>query len=250
MRNPFVDPGNLIWDADVTPEGLALRSGRDFGALHLQANGGYLWLQERSAANDARLNAGQVSAKCQFSRTTSLTLGGGFYGYEGIAGFDVVDWQNQNNAYGNGTVRGTVNGATTNKAYATGFRVADAFADFAFRAVVPVDIFGQYVVNTDADEKNEGYAAGVTLGKAREPRSIEGGYVYRRLERDAAVGFLTDSETWGGGTDGEGHKLYVRYQAARNVQCGVNYYMSQKPISDDGKKHDYSRLQFDVSVKF
>ena len=44
--------------------------------------------------------------------------------------------------------------------------------------------------------------------------------------------------------------MFVRYQAARNVQCAVNYYMSEKPISDETKKHDYERLQFDVGVKF
>lgn len=250
MRNPFTDPGSLIWDADVTPEGIALRWSHDVGALRLQANAGYLWLQERGTTDDSRVYAGQVTAKYDFSKTASLTVGGSCYAFDGLDGLDVIDWRNQNNAYGNSTVNGTVNGSATNKAYATGFLVVDGFARLAFRAVVPVDVFGQYVVNTDADDNNEGYAAGVALGKAKAPHSVEIGYVYRRLEKDASVGFLTDSESWGGGTDGAGHKVYARYQVARNVQCGVNYFMTEKALSDDNKKHDYDKFQFDIGVKF
>lgn len=250
MRNPFDDPGNLVWDADVTPEGLAMQASRDAGPLSLQATTGYLWLQERSAQDEAQLYAVQAGARYQFNKTTSMSLGGSFYGFDGMEGYDVIDWQDKSTAYGNSTVAGTVAGATTNRAYATGFQVVNGFGDLDFRLGLPVNIFGQWVMNTDAEDLDRGYAAGVVLGKAKNPRSAEGGYVYRRLEKDATVGFLTDSETWGGGTDGEGHKLYVRYQAARNVQCGVNCYRSEKPIADDAKKHDYERLQFDVGVTF
>jgi hypothetical protein len=250
MHSPFADPGCLVLDSDVTPEGLALQGARDCGALRLDGSAGYFWLQERSAAEDAHLYAGQVTARYPFSKACSLTLGAGMYVFDGLEGFDVVDWQDRNNGYGNSTVDGTVAGATTNRAYATGFQVLAGFSEINFRVGLPVSVFGQWAVNLDADTANQGRTAGLVLGKAKTPRSAEAGYTYRRLEKDATVGFLADSEAWGGGTDGEGHRLYGRYQATRHVQCSANYYLSRKAVSDRNSRHDHDRLLFEVVVRF
>ncbi len=62
----------------------------------------------------------------------------------------------------------------------------------------------------------------------------------KRTEKDATPGFLADSETWGGGTDDREHKIFARYQINRNTQVAGNCYLSEKPIADGSKTHDYS----------
>lgn len=249
-RNPFTDPGSLVWDGDVTPEGVTLSGSRPVGPVELLANAGYLWVEERSSADDAQLFAGQVGGRYRLTPTVSLLVGASAYGFQNMDGFDVIDWEKKSNAYGNSTVRGSASGSTTNKAYATGFQLIDGFARLGFELGLSVDLYGQYLVNADADEDRTGYAAGVTVGRARDPRSFEVGYGFRRLERDAAPGFMTDSDFWGGGSDGQGHKVYARYQIAKNVQCGVNSYFSERLVSDSAKRHDYDRFQVDIGVRF
>jgi hypothetical protein len=106
------------------------------------------------------------------------------------------------------------------------------------------------VVNQDAEANDTGWLAGVTLGKAKNVGTWEAGYNYRELEKDAVLGAFTDSDCWGGGTDGRGHKFMARYQIAKNVQLGATYFLNEKPIADSSKTHDYDRLQLDVVASF
>lgn len=252
MNNPFVSlPDDLVWDGDVTPEGLALKGQlvNDFATL--LANAGYLWVQERSAEDDLMLYAGQVAAKIQLPKEAAFTLGGAIYSYQDIQGHDVVDWEDQNNAYGNRTVAGSVAGDTTNRAWASEFTPVVGFAQLDIRvAGLPVAVFGQYLSNIDADDQDQGRLAGITLGKAKEVKSWELGYSYSELEQDAVVGFLTESDRWGGGTDGNSHRVYGKYQLAKNVQLGGTYLTGERKIADPTKTSDYDRLQIDLAVKF
>ena len=61
---------------------------------------------------------------------------------------------------------------------------------------------------------------------------------------------LTDSDRWGGGTDGKGHKIYGKYQIMKNLQAGVSYFKDKKKISDAAKTTDYDRMQIDLVASF
>lgn len=250
MRNPFLDFGNLLWDADVAPEGAAIQATRTVADAELLAAAGYLWLQERGTRDDSRLHAGQVGVKFPLGDVVSLLAGGSYYGFDNMKGFDVLDWENKNNAYGNSTVLGSVVGAVTNKAYATEFRVVEGFARLARREGIPVELFGQYAINLAADSLETAYLGGVTFGKAVGPKGAEVGYVYRRVEMDASPGFMADSETWGGGSDGRGHRVFARCQLTKSVQFCANYFVSEKPIADEAKTHDYDKFNAEVAVRF
>ena len=252
MKNPFITLAeDLVWDGDANPEGLALKGQVVTGIATLMANAGSMWVQERSAADDLMLYAGQLAAKIQLPKEAALTLGATVYGFQDIQGADVVDWEKKNNAYGNRTVAGTASGGATNKAWASEFTPAMVFAklDFAV-AGLPVSVFGQELANVDADDEDRGHMAGLTLGKAKEPKSWELGYSYAELEPDATVGFLTDSDRWGGGTDGKGHRIGGKFQAMKNLQVGATYLVGERKTSDAAKTTDYERLQIDLAVHF
>lgn len=252
MKNPFLTmPEDLVWDGDVTPEGLALKGqiGNDLGTL--MANAGSFWVQERSEGDDLMLHAGQLVAKIHLPKDAALTLGAAVYAFQDIQGHDVVDWQDKNGSYGNSTVDGRVSGNTTNKAWKTQFLPVASFAQLDLAvAGLPVSVFVQQVTNVDADEEDQGFSAGLSLGKAKDPKSWEIGYSYAELEKDAVVGFLTDSDRWGGGTDGQIHRMYGKYQVLKNLQVAATYMTGERKISDPAKTTDYDRLQIDLAVKF
>ena len=53
MKNPFITfNDDLVWDGDLTPEGLAAKGRYAAGPLTLLANSGYFWAQERSDRDD------------------------------------------------------------------------------------------------------------------------------------------------------------------------------------------------------
>lgn len=252
MKNPFIIfPDDLAWDHDLTPEGLAAKGQWNAGMATFLANGGYMWIQERTDKEDLMLYAGQAAVKLQFIPEISLTLGGSYYGYQNIQGFDVVDWENKNNAYGNSTTKGSVSGSTTNKAWASDFTPVIYFAQLdLWLSGTPLSFYAQELSNTDADDLDKGQMYGMTLGKAKNARTWELGYSYAKLEKDATLGMYTDSDRWGGGTNGEGHKFYAKYQLTKNFGFGATYFLDQKTISDPSKETDYDRLQIDLVANF
>ncbi len=247
MKNPFICVNDYIWDSDVTPEGLGLKY-HIGDPLELLVNGGYFWVFERTKGDDNKLFAGQGALKYKMDDDTYGMLGGSIYHYTDIEGANTADlnWQGASSAYGNST-RKVVSGSTTNVLYAEDYQELEPFIEFGFKAGLPVRLFASYVVNNQADEDNKGYSAGVRIGKAKDPRTFEIGYDYRYLEKDAALGALTDSDSWGGGTDGKGHKLSAKYQLMKNWQAGVNYFIDQKGLDNS---LDYYRLQVDLMAKF
>jgi hypothetical protein len=252
MKNPFLAVAeDLVWDSDATPEGLALRGQIGNDAATLMVNAGSFWVQERSADDDLMLYAGQLAAKIHLPKEATLTLGAAVYAFQDIQGQDVIDWEDRNSSFGNSTVDGSVGGDTTNKAWKTEFLPVVPFAKLDLDvAGLPVALFVQQVTNVDADEEDQGFSAGLSLGKAKDPKSWEIGYSYAELEKDAVVGFLTDSDRWGGGTDGNSHRIYGKVQVLKNLQVAATYLTGEKKISDPAKTADYDRLQIDLAVKF
>jgi len=264
MKNPFLTlPDDLIWDGDATPEGLALRGQYIHGPITYLANAAYQWIQERNPGSEAQLIAGQAALRVQFMPEILMTAGGAYYAYQRLRGYDVIDWEGKDNAYGNSTVAGTVSGTTTHKAWATGFKPVVYFGQVDFwPGEIPglgrpmLSLYAHGISNTWKDASGEpvkykaGQMFGMSLGKAKNPRTAELGYSYTKLEKDATPGLLTDSDRYGGGTDGKGHKIYMRYQIAKGLQAAVTYFDNKRKISDPKATNDYQRLQVDVQAAF
>jgi hypothetical protein len=247
MKNPFIEVADgFPIDGDFNPEGLGAKY-HTGDTIEFLANAGYQWLYERSADDDTKLYAGQVALNFRPSDDVHAMVGTTYYGFQNVEGFDVLDYRAGNSGYGNSTVRGSVSGGTTNKAYANGYTPIEGFAEFGFTVGLPVTLFASYIRNGDADENSSGYIGGVKVGNIGDPKTFEIGYDYRELEKDAFLGALVDSDSWGGGTDGKGHRLSLKYQILKNWQAGVTYFINQKPVDDSS---DYKRLQVDLVAKF
>jgi hypothetical protein len=250
IKNPFLGVSDLIWDGDLTFDGAALKGRTAAGPIDLFANAGSVVFQERAADSDSRLLAGQLGAKARFTDEVSLLVGGSYYDYDNMAGFDVLDWEGKNNAYGNSTVRGSIVKGVTNSAYAADYALAQGFAQLTYwipTLKMPLNLYADYVVNGDASADDTGYLYGTSLGKAKNPGTYELGYAYHKLEKDAVVGAFTDSDRTGGGTDGRGHKVFGRYQLMQNLQFGVAFFSTERNLA---KPTDYERLQIDLVASF
>lgn len=251
IKNPFINVGDLIWDTDLTPEGVAVNTkiGSDKG-VEAFGNAGYIWVEERAGeSDDTKLYAGQAALKVRFTPETYVLAGGSYYAYDNMENYAVIDWQDLNKSYGNST-RKVVDGSVTNLVYANEYTTVEGFAEAGIWMGVPLRVFGQYAVNTDADAFDTAYLAGAAIGKAKNPKTYEVSYNYYEVEKDAVVGAFADSDRHGGGTDGKGHKFAAKYQMAKNFQLGASYFMNDKTISDDAKEHNYDRVQLDLVASF
>jgi hypothetical protein len=247
MKNPFIQVANdFPFDPDFNPEGLAAKY-HIGDEIQFLANAGYQWLYERSANDDTKLYAGQVALNFKLSDQMHVMVGGSYYGFQNVEGFDVLDYKAGNSGYGNTTQKGSISGGVTNKAYAEEYKPVEGFAELGFDVGLPVTFYASYLRNGQADSDNKGYIGGVKLGQLKDPKSFELSYDYRQMDQDAFLGALVDSDNWGGGTDGKGHKFKATYQILKNWQAGVTYFLDKKPVDDSS---DYKRLQVDLVAKF
>jgi hypothetical protein len=244
VKNPFETPGksDLIWDGDLTLEGMTASYTFSDSSIAPFVNAGGFWVEERGSAPDSGLLGAQVGLNIAFSKETKLKLGVGYFDYQHTKGYRAF--------YGGTTApfKGFGNSLDAGGNYLNDYDETEVFSEFSFKAGgLPISIFADFVNNADADKNNNGYFIGFSLGKDKEAGDWLIRYDYRKLERDAVIGAFTDSDCWGGGTNGKGHRISFSVVVAKNTMLGVTAFFDKKDIISNT---DYKRFQFDISFKF
>jgi hypothetical protein len=237
MANPFSRPGNhhLIFDNDLNPEGLALRYARG----NWFANYAGLWVEERAADDDSIMLGGQLGYRGALDDGARFTVGASYYDY--------LQTQGQT-PFWNGDPTGNRVDAAGN--YLNDFNLVELFGDWTFkRGERPITLFADYVVNTEADDLDTGFALGASLGEVTRARTWRVSYAYQELRADAVIGTFTDSDWGGGGTDGKGHVVEFNYGLRDRLVFGFRYFLNERG-EDAGNEHDYNRLQADVQFNY
>ncbi len=238
-RNGLYRPGKhaLLWDSDWNPEG--------FGATYTQglffSNLLGTWL-ESDSNNTEEFSAGlQAGVALPVSEGIKLTAGLGYFDFStaGKGFFFGEDAEFGGNSFD----------PVTNE-YLFNYEMLEVFAEVGFKAVdLPMSVFVDYVNNSDADEFDTGWAAGLLVGGAKAKGTWEASYAYQDLEADAVLALLTDSDFGGGGTDNSGHVLRGAYALGDRWNLAFSYFINT--INENaGNKQDYDRLQLDMNFKY
>lgn len=256
MNMPFAIVSDLVFDYDLTPEGLALQHTFGKGALTLAVNAGSFWVEERGATtDDAMMHGGQAVLRLK-KDDAHARVGVGYFLFDNIEGYPVIDVTGSDRAkaraFGNASTPQTVteNGVekTVDVLYDTGFEIMEVIAEAGMNIGIPAVVIGNYAVNQDADTDDTAWLAGFRLGKTKDPGSLDFAYFYREIEANAVLGAWTDADYIGGGTDGKGHKLSIGVQLTKLIKGQISYFMSEKGLDGDGTEYD--RLQVDFNAKF
>jgi hypothetical protein len=257
MEMPFVLVRDLIWDHDMNPEGAAATYATKLDGTDLRVTVADFVFEERAAGSDTSMCGAQATAAFKLGEKAKLNIGVSDYYYDNMEGEAVMDFLTggapTGRSFGNSTTRTTEvaedgSEEVTGVFYATGFNLVEGFALVELDLGIPVSLYGDYVVNTEADDEDTGYMVGLRIGKTAEPGSWELDVNYRDLEANAVVGAFTDSDSFGGGTDGEGFRISAGYQLSKNVKGVATYFINERSQTSGGI--DYNRLQLDVSAKF
>ena len=247
---PFLCVSDMIWDPAVNPEGLGGAWKKDTDLAVWMAEAGYWWITENPLDTDTFLYTGQISAQWKLAPDLRLLTGGGLYLYDSLKGESMLYG---GKSFGNSTIdlnaaQVEQEGYVPDLIFAEDYNLAEGFTQLDWDAFIPVSLYAQTVSNFAADNDNFGWLAGVTLGRARAVGSVEGGFNYRSVEKDAAVGAFTDANSGGGGTNVEGFRFYLRYQATRALQLATSIYLQK--LDPDGKNLDYDRIQLEALARF
>jgi len=272
MKNPFFwkSKAELIWDTDLNPEGLLVKYKYSFDPITFNLNAGGFWLEERKAKktedekndNDSAFLGGQATLDFNFLEDYRFhfILGTGYYHFIHMEDYETL--VEADDGFGN-----NVNDDGT---YAHKFKELELHTELKFKInEIPFSLFGNYVKNHGVEEDNlkdndkyedniadfekedTGWMAGFKIGKCKKRNSWEIRYIYRRLEADAVVGALTDSDFRGGGTDAKGHEIGIGYQPFKYWKIGFTFFHNTigLNLSEGEEETDYKRYQLDIQFK-
>ncbi|MGH8384465.1 MAG: putative porin [Pseudomonas sp.] len=244
MPQQWVSMGDVIWDSDISPEGLSLSYKYPLsGGTELFGSAGHYTLKDNvdgdgvQFKHDLRLYAGQLGARFAITDNLKMTLGGSVYAYDNDN--DITPLA--------GVIPGqlAINGNSPNEQ----FKLYEGFGQLDIGGLaVPLSLYGQYVNNKDAsNDQDTAWLAGLKT-------KIYGfgvDYNYRDVQRNSVVGAFTDSDFANGFTGSRGSKLKVSYELDKNFTLGATYFMANSDYTNATlKDSDIDTLQLDAEAKF
>jgi len=227
----------LLWDGDWRPEGTGIKWNNDM----FFANALGTWIESDSKEGQSFAYLTQLGVKFPIGDNFKLTTGVGYHVFDtaGSGSF----FGDDDDFFGNSF------DPITNT-YLYDYEELEFFADLGFEMFGhPALLFGDYVQNQAVDEDDTGWAVGFKYGSARNKGEWQFGYVYQRLEKDAVLGLLTDSDFGGGGTNAKGSIIKGSYAIYKNFNANLTYFINDVGL-DREDPIDFKRLQLDLSFKY
>jgi polyhydroxyalkanoate synthesis regulator phasin len=237
MKQPWVSLGDVIWDGDINPEGVAASYSRKWGMTELFGSAGYFVLKDNvdgdgvQFEHDLRLYQGQVGTRFYPGDSFKVTLGGSVYAYD--------------NASDSAALR--VNGNTTDQ-----FRLYEAFGQLDVIGLpLPLSLYGQYAKNGAARGSDKDQDAAWLVGFMTRLFDVGVDYNYRDVQRNGVVGAFTDSDFASGFVGSRGHKVKLKYDLGKNFAVGATYFLTESDVASRfARDASANTLQLDVEAKF
>jgi hypothetical protein len=212
MKQPWKSVSDLIYDSDVTPEGIAF----NYAAGNISYHVGHFILDEQ-LGDDAQL----ASAQVVLDVSDTLTLGTTFYTFSNME---------------NNPLAGKSDNTTDE------FELTEFFASYKIKSTpLPVSLFANYVENGAVDADNTAYM----IGAETKQGAWSFAYNYRDIEINAIYDEWADSDFHNGGTGGDGHKYKVKYTLRDNLSLGATYFDTETEAGEE-----VNTLQVDLVAKF
>ena len=239
FKNFLIRPAKkgLRWDGDWRPEGLGLVWDNDF--IFAQALG--TWLEGDSKNGTEFAWAVQAGFNFKTGDFGKMKIGAGYTVFN-IAGRTPL-FGDPDDFYGNSFVLDPI---TDELEFAYDYHNWEAFAEWK---ISNFTLFANYTNNSEVNDNDTGYLFGAKYGSAKAKGTWDITYFYEKLEADATVGLLSDSDFGGGGTDAKGHVISGTYAFHKNWNFKATYFINKINIAED-LDTDYKRLMLDLNFKF
>ncbi len=222
----------LTFDSDVNPEGFAQTltfNLKSPGLKNITLVGFQLPFNEVGSGYDSFVLGGQIQSQFQLSSKVNL----GLYG----AGININRADPIAVAVGNGSLKPSLSNSNTFLYDSTGKTVVGYAQKFAYLDLIakldinsasnwPVGLQFNFVNNTRGSRERSGYWADITLGKLSAVKSMQLGYSYIRIEKDAVIGAWNESDLRSP-TNVRNHRLQLGYLFKSNLTAQFTAWLGE-----------------------
>lgn len=226
---------DLQWDTDINPDGLAVNFTKTFGKVDTFLNASYLVVNELNSATQDNPDMTIIQPGASYNITDTINakaavafeqfnVNGKYTGYYGTPAFD--------------------------------YCITAPSVNLAFKELLlgySVNVFGDFTNNSDSKATTDtmGSAYGVKVGNEKIAGfgDWQATYLSRRLEANAWLNKLGDSDTYGGAVNTQGMEAIVSVGLTSATTLIFDYY-SMDLIKNSTLLTPKTLLQCDVVYKF
>jgi hypothetical protein len=250
--------GELVWDADVNPEGIAATytvAGSGKGSKLDFALGRYESV-EQGGGDEARMTVAQVAGTTALGEKTSGTLALGYYAYGKLTPDGSVSLVNENPSQtsgGNALV--DADGDGTADGFLSRFDIWNPIASVTYEGFsLPVVFSGEYIKNTSAETTRDGgEALGVAVGRQKQAGDWLWYGQWQRVEQDAVFAAFAQDDFLQT-ANFEGWVFGTRYRITDNVGAHLWGLVSAREkeggTATTDSNGDQWRVRLDLDVRF
>lgn len=242
MENPFQSVGNseLVWDSDLSPEGLAFRLEPELKNVTPFVRGSFFWAEERESDEGSFVIGSEFGLNVH-TKSLYIIAGGRYIDFKYLKNHQTLG--DSRNSFGN-SAYGDMDGELN---YVYDYNLLGEFVEVGGDVSgVRWSLFGDYVSNSLPKEDNSAWLVGVSLGECKKALNICTRYIYRDVEKDSVIGVFSDSDFAGGVTNSKGHEFNLGTALSDDVKTKVSYFNNE--FGD--LSLNYQRVQIDFIAKF
>jgi hypothetical protein len=248
FEHPFVASpiyGELVWDADVQPEGISIgRTWKDLGPFDGIgfAAGEYIFI-EQGGADEALSTVAQLHARGTVVDDLELSMSLAYYYYSSATPDGSLSLLADNA----GNVLVDRDGDGDPDDFLSDFSVLHPAASIVWTGLwIPITLSAEFIANEAArGSRGQGWAAGIAVGRNRHENDLRIEYQYQSIEQDAVFSPLAQDDFFFT-TDFRGHLIGVAYRPWERVALRAWALLAERITSDE----EDARLRFDVIVRF
>lgn len=235
---------DMVWDGDVSPQGVGAVYSAGLGDARLDARGVYFVIDEAPTARDSDMLGGQVVAAAPLAPALDLTLAGSYYHYRlgSVAGADAGDFRSNLIAGGR---------------YLSDFRLLEGLATLRWAGASPrwpIAFTADYVRNLGAAvPADTGFNLELAAGRTARPGDWRIVYNYSEVGVDAVFAAFSH-DNLAIATNYRLHGLGLAYVPADNLLLDLAYY-HYRPLDAayagaDDPQDWLDRLRLNLLVSF
>jgi hypothetical protein len=252
QENPLrILPGSqLVFDADYTPEGLAIDGKMD--SIFAKLAGFSLAERKPTATGESEPDSYLLSAMLGFKNGDDA--GSGFLFAAAYHQFTAL----KDNAALASALTPPADTFAGNTSYGAGrykndYKVLEGMAEFHSRlSTQKISLFLDGVSNSVPDNENKGILGGITLSGLNDQDKVEWtlGFNYRDVDHDATVSVINDSDFANGVDGSHGPTFIAGYAVMENAMVTLSYYMATVDNTAGLASYKTERGFLDFQVNF
>jgi len=205
---------DMLWDGDVSPQGVSVAYGGNVGAARVDARGLYFIIDEAAVARDSDMLGGQLALSAPLASDFKAGLTGSYYHYRlgSVAGADAGDF------------RGNL---LSGGRYLSDFHLVEGIGTLGWMGLSPrwpVSFTADYVKNLGAAVSGDtAFNLELAAGRTSQPGDWRLAYNYSEVEVDSVLAaFSHDNIDLS--TNYKLHGVGLSHVPARNLQLDLLWY--------------------------